>query len=533
MRGAWLVVVAAAMAGCDDGGGGDPTPVGGAGGVGASGGEGGAGGEGGGGGGQGGAGGSGGGQGGSGGSGGGQGGSGGGGGQGGGGGSGGGQGGAGGSGGGQGGSGGSGGAPVDCGDGWAPDPERWALPFPLEDESGPGGRSHTVLDLTGDGIIDLVVFDDDVLPEDDARVGRGYWLVYPGGARGFADEPLRWSLPFPLLSGDRGIFTGRAHTILDLDADGRPDLLVHRGDVLGRPDPLVGRNHWLLFRNTGEGFAVQGARWTLPYRLVSDRSDFSDVATRAHALLDLDGDGRLEFVAHRDDELPQLDNRVGRAYWLRFENEGDGFSTEATRWSLPYPLVSDVADFSDPATGDHAILRLRADGAAPDFFVFSDDEIPRPDNRIGRAYWLRYPNTGDGFASDAEQWSLPFPLVDENGGSFGPGSFWHQLSSLGAAEVADLLVYRPGFGPDDDPRNGRAFWLTYPNTGDGFAPDAARWSLPVPLADGDDQSANAPATRGHAVMRLADPCPALVFFRDDELPDADARIGRAYWSYYP
>ena len=98
--------------------------------------------------------------------------------------------------------------------------------------------------------------------------------------------------------------------------------------------------------------------------------------------------------------------------------------------------------------------------------------------------------------------------------------------------LPDLLVYRAGVSPDEDALLGRAHWLLYRNTGDGFAEAGDPWSLPVPLARGGDDSANAPSTRSHAIMRLAEPCAAMIFFDDTELPESDARLGRAYWTYY-
>ena len=88
--------------------------------------------------------------------------------------------------------------PVDCGSGFGETARRWSLPFPLVDSPGLASRSHLVMDLTGDGIPDLLVYEPSILPEPDARVGKAYWLVYPGGAEGFAAEPLRFTLPFSL-----------------------------------------------------------------------------------------------------------------------------------------------------------------------------------------------------------------------------------------------------------------------------------------------------------------------------------------------
>ncbi|MCA9547992.1 MAG: hypothetical protein KC613_26485, partial [Myxococcales bacterium] len=124
------------------------------------------------------------------------------------------------------------------------------------------------------------------------------------------------------------------------------------------------------------------------------------------------------------------------------------------------------------------------------------------------------------------RWSLPFPMEQDGRGVFAGLSFG--LVDLARAGAPDLVLYRDDLLPDGDPLAGRAYWRIHANTGGGFAAEGARWALPVPL----EEAATGIATGGHGVLSVQG-CPALFFFDDDERPEPDPLIGRAYWLYHP
>jgi hypothetical protein len=425
--------------------------------------------------------------------------------------------------------------PVDCGSGFGETARRWSLPFPLVDSPGLASRSHLVMDLTGDGIPDLLVYEPSILPEPDARVGRAYWLVYPGGAAGFADEPLRFTLPFSLETINAlGEWSNENFIITDLTGDTRPDFVVLRPEGDPDGDARVSRAWWLVYENTGAGFSTEAKRHALPYPLDADWQS-SAFASQHHTVFSLDDDRRPDFLEFRDGEAPTSEPRLGRAFWHLYRHSGEGFAGEPTRFTLPFDLTDRAGDRADPSTPAHLLLALRgpASNFRPEFVVTADEERPQADPRLGRARWDIYTNGGTGFASAPEPFTLPFPL-DEAPGAYvgGFGSNAHAVLDLTGDGLPDLVVHRLGVSPDDDPLIGRAHWLLYRNTGDGFGDAPERWSLPVPLSKTGDDSASAPSTRSHALMRLAEPCAAMIFFDDSELPESDARLGRAYWTYY-
>ncbi|MEZ4471663.1 MAG: VCBS repeat-containing protein [bacterium] len=420
-----------------------------------------------------------------------------------------------------GGAGGAGGEPaVECPWGWDHAAERWSLPFALADDSALASMGHAVLDLDGDGIVDLVVPNDrggfDLDP--DPLVGAAYWRVWRGTPTGWTGEPDRWQIPFDLrpLGAQIG---SQVHSLLDLTGDGLPDLVVVRTGPGAPDDPRLGQAFWLVYENTGDGFAAEPRRWALPYSLRA-RGDFQAIGTDAHTLVDLEGDGRVDFVVTRPDELPDPDPLIGRAYWQIYRNTGTGFAAEAERWSLPFALGAR----SSLGTADHAVLDLDGDRVA-DFVAVGEGELPEGDPLVGRAYWRLYRGGAGGFAAQSSHWAIPYDLRRVDASQV--GSARHGLLDLDADGKVDFVAWLDGEAPETDALLGRAWWSVFLNTGDGFSGASERWALPLDLSRHGGIGGDL-----HAVAGLDGPCLRLVQLKPGLVRDDDARLGRAFWQIW-
>lgn len=262
-------------------------------------------------------------------------------------------------------------------DGFADEPRLWHLPDAITQLGAAIGSNdvldqlaqtwtcgddqalrYATMDLTGDGIVDLVVTD----RCDAADTGADGWLVYPGGADGFADDPLLWHLPaVDVAVGSAEVFDQLAqswtcdndesfrYTLLDLDGDRSLDLVVT--DLC---DPAsTGAEGWLVYAGGDQGFADTPTLWRLPP--VGDGVDDPDVldqpaqawtcdndASFAYATIDLTGDGVVDLVV--TDACDTGD--AGATAWLVYPGGSDGFADAPTQWALP-PADSHVDD-ADP-----------------------------------------------------------------------------------------------------------------------------------------------------------------------------------------
>ncbi|MEZ4464096.1 MAG: VCBS repeat-containing protein [bacterium] len=338
---------------------------------------------------------------------------------------------------------------------------RW-LPLALADDSALASMGHAVLDLDGDGIVDLVVPNDrggfDLDP--DPLVGAAYWRVWRGTPTGWTGEPDRWQIPFDLrpLGAQIG---SQVHSLLDLTGDGLPDLVVVRTGPGAPDDPRLGQAFWLVYENTGDGFAAEPRRWALPYSLRA-RATSRPSALTCPPWWTLEGDGRVDFVVTRPDELPDPDPLIGRAYWQIYRNTGTGFAAEAERWSLPFALGAR----SSLGTADHAVLdldgesggrlRRRGGGRAARGRPPGGARLLAP--LSGRGRRLRGPEQPLGH-------SLRPAARRRQPGGLGPA----RLLDLDADGKVDFVAWLDGEAPRPTRCWGRAWWSSLLNTGDGFS----------------------------------------------------------------
>lgn len=165
--------------------------------------------------------------------------------------------------------------------GFSSSPMSWALPtlpdtvptdIPWSLFSGQGFRTvdgvakwftYATFDLTGDGVLDLVVSYDSA----QAGVGSTVWKVYAGTVTGFLAEPEDWALPtLPHATSTDLTWTQTSGSwsrtvdgstkyvyfqTLDLTGDGVQDLVV----TYDAAQPGVGGSQWSVYAGGAAGFA--------------------------------------------------------------------------------------------------------------------------------------------------------------------------------------------------------------------------------------------------------------------------------------
>lgn len=377
--------------------------------------------------------------------------------------------------------------------GFADDATTWRLPptgFSADDldrlantySCGSSALSHTVTDLDGDGLPDLVVLD----RCDEAGVGHSRWDVYLNTGSGFAESPAAWAVPsnygtdaFNRIANSTSCSNGSfTYALLDLNGDGRPDLVVTDAcDEEG-----VGHNRWAVHLNTGTSFEATATSWAVPEHYGSDVFDHTANAFDcgngedfSFVLNDLDGDQLPDLVV--TDACDEAG--VGHNRWDIYRNTGTGFAATATAWTLPEHTVFDTYDVTaksascDVGDFNFSLLDLRGEGR-PDLVLTENCD----DEAVGTSKWVVFENTGSGFGAPTT-WTLPALgdralgrttelLSCENG-----EQFYFTLLNLSGGPV-DLVV----MDKCDEAGVGEDRWEVYRNVGDGFAADPTSWSLP-------------------------------------------------------
>jgi G:T-mismatch repair DNA endonuclease (very short patch repair protein) len=302
------------------------------------------------------------------------------------------------------------------------------------------------------------------------------WQVYLNDGAGFATTATSWSLPSFTGTGcgfsdGTSVFnsgTGFNFNTLDMNGDGKPDLVVTRAAGC---TPSVSSTAWQVYLNDGGGFATTAASWSLP-SFTGTGCGFSDGTSVFNSgtgfnfnTLDMNGDGKPDLVVTR---AAGCTPSVSSTAWQVYLNDGGGFSTTATSWSLP-SFTGTGCGFSDgtsvfnSGTGfNFNTLDMNGDGK-PDLVV---TRAAGCTPSVSSTAWQVYLNDGAGFATTAASWSLPSFTGTGCGFSDGTSVFnsgtgfnFNTLDMNGGGKP-DLVVTRAA---SCTPTVNSTTWLVYPN----------------------------------------------------------------------
>jgi hypothetical protein len=284
-------------------------------------------------------------------------------------------------------------------------------------------------------------------------------------------EPVAW--PLPALGAAwadhvNDLYTnGVNYALVDLTGDALVDLVV----ASGAGQANIGTTAWLVYANTGNGFAAAPIEWPIP-ALGAAWADapvdpFTDGVN--YELIDVTGDHRPDMVIASGAGQPN----VGTSAWLVYENTGVAFKADPISWTLP-SLGAMWADTPTDLYTDginYAVMDLHGD-ARPELVVASGTGQPN----VGTTAWLVYENTGTGFSTTPASWALP-----------ALGSAWAELTydrftdgvnralvDLQGDQLPELVVA----SGSDGASVGTTMWEVYANTGTGFATSPTPWALP-------------------------------------------------------
>ena len=309
--------------------------------------------------------------------------------------------------------------------------------------------------------------------------------------------------------------------MFDLDGDGLPDLVVTEtctGSLAG-DDPDVGKTKWLLYKNTGSGFASTPSAFALPteyakgYFYDTSGSTYCDsyngYARPAYQLMDMDGDGRLDLLVTGTctGSLAGDDPAVGKTKWRVYRNTGSGFATTPSDYALPtdyangYFYGTSGSTYCDSYNGyarpAYQVRDMTADGL-PDLVVMETctGSLAGDDPAVGKTKWRVYAGGASGFASAPSDFALPTEYAkgyfyDTSGSTYcdsynGYARPAYQLRDMDADGRPDLVVTETCTGSlaGDDPAAGKAYWLVHAGGANGFSTSPVEWCLPGDYAKG-------------------------------------------------
>lgn len=258
-----------------------------------------------------------------------------------------------------------------------------------------GSEAWSFFDINGDDRPDLVVTAEVqnsmfVI----ANNGSDVWQVYLNNGSGFDLAPTFWTLPtggqISSNEGDGFVYIFNASNfndetgsqlfgLSDLNADGRPDLVVTSELSSGGEDEVLDNNGpvWRVYFNNGSGFDVSPVFWNLPaggqvsngngngFIYLNDAGTTNELdGSDVWYLLDMDGDEGLDLVVPSEltsGELAVLNNSgpVWRVYKNDQSNPGTGLIDRDLKLDLSvYPNpIDDGFTIAIPAGGTSLVVR--------------------------------------------------------------------------------------------------------------------------------------------------------------------------------
>ena len=334
-----------------------------------------------------------------------------------------------------------------------------------------GNQSWSVIDMNNDSKPDLVVTAETVEFEQFSNqaiaFGTGsnrYWKVYLNTGSGFNMAPVNWPIPqgghtystinygFDALAASADSEVGdQTWSVLDINADGKPDLVVTAEKVefsQFSPQAIAfgtGSNrYWKVYINNGSGFNMTSSNWPIPqggevystipygYNALGGYSAGGSIGDQTWSVLDMNNDNKPDLVVTAEVKaFASFSNQstafgpANAKYWKVFFNTGSGFNMTANTWLIPqggevystidYGFNAIAGATNGGPVGDQtwSVIDMNNDNK-PDLVVTAESkEFVQFSNQAtafgppNSKYWKVYLNNGSGFNLASGNWPIP------------------------------------------------------------------------------------------------------------------------------
>lgn len=344
-------------------------------------------------------------------------------------------------------------------------------------------------------------------------------------SRRFASSAASWTLPPGALASTALTARATAWDLVDLDGDGRPELVV-TSDANGKVLGGAASPHWNVYTNDGSALSTTPVPWPVP----SDR--FSYLRVACAAMIDIDGDrlpDLVDFCEVGSGDPKPWGSAAGTPHWNVHKNLGNGFAKTSTPYALPLQAPLVVASVATTVGTKQPFVSMDT-WAAIDIDGDGKLELLAMQPKTS---WSIYRATAAGFTTPPTSFGVPSGGSDPlNAYTFGrlSGNLWATMDVDGD-QLLDFIVTGNTVGSARRPfttAKSTPYWKVYRGSSTGFASTPTTWVVPGGVEypeDGDPYG-----TRSATFDIDGDGKPDLVTFGARDVFGAAA--GTPHWRVY-
>ncbi len=330
-----------------------------------------------------------------------------------------------------------------------------------EDMDQIAGTNYAVLDIDGDGFPDLIDTEDNATDSTWQNGVQRYWKVYPGNGTSFSATAIIWDVPnVEVLSEDMDEPSGTNYGLLDMNSDGKPDLIDMEDNATDSTWQNGTQRFWKIYLNTGTAFSANAQDWNVPIVEVSSEN-MDEISALNYAILDFNGDHLPDLIDTEDNNTDSTWQNGAQRYWKVYLSNGSSFATTAVNWNVPD--VENLSEDMDQVFGtSYSVIDLDGDGRI-DLVDTEDNATDSTWQNGTQRYWKMYTGIAGSFNATAIDWNVPnVEVLSEDMDQIAGISF--MVIDMNANGKPDLLDTEDNV-TDSTWQNGtQRFWKVYLNT---------------------------------------------------------------------
>jgi len=344
----------------------------------------------------------------------------------------------------------------------------------------------------------------------------------------FNTSPTQWNVPNSFEDAyDAGKVSGTVHTTMDINGDGKPDLIDGMNESASSVWLNGSQKYWKVYVNSGSGFSSTPTQWNVPNSF-EDAYDAGKVSGTVHTTMDINGDGLPDLIDGMNESASSVWLNGSQKYWKVYVNSGSGFSLTPTQWNVPNGF-EDAYDAGKVSGTVHTTMDINGDGL-PDLIDGMNESASSVWLNGSQKYWKVYVNSGSGFSLTPTQWNVPNSFEDAYDAGKVSGTV-HTTMDINGDGLPDLIDGMNESASSVWLNGSQKYWKVYVNTGSGFSSTPTQWNVPNGFEDAYD--AGKVSGTVHTTMEInGDGLPDLIDGMNESASSVWLNGSQKYWKVY-